>query len=60
MLPFVFEWRWDLGHFIFMGLFYTALTTLAMAVGYAFFQTMLDLYLGRTAASEEHHDDDGH
>lgn len=57
MLPFAFEWHWDLGHFVFMGLFYLALGFIGFSVVYAFLQTMGDMYLGKTAAAEDHHDD---
>lgn len=56
MFPFAFEWRWDLGHLIFFGLFYLALGTLIMSLAYTFFVTLLDLYLGRSSLAK-HHDE---
>ena len=57
MFPFIFEWQWDLGHLVFMGLFYSALGVLILSLGYVFFMTMTDLWIGKTSASEDHHEE---
>ncbi len=56
MFPFAFEWQWDLGHLVFFGLLFLALGVLGLSLAYAFFMTQLDLWLGRTSASQDHHD----
>ena len=43
MLPFSFEWHWDLGHYIFFGAFYGVVTVLGLAVGYAFLKTFFQM-----------------
>lgn len=47
MLPIVFEWHWDLGHIIFMGLFYLALGVISLGLGYCLVATFWDLIGGR-------------
>ena len=46
MLPIVFEWHWDIGHFIFMGLFYLALTVVGLGLMATLAMTFRDLYSG--------------
>jgi len=43
MFPFVFEWQWDIGHFIFMGLFYLALMVIGCGLIFTFIKTLLNL-----------------
>ncbi|MEA3358475.1 MAG: hypothetical protein U9R17_03575 [Thermodesulfobacteriota bacterium] len=43
MVPFVFEWEWDAGHLIFMGLLYMVLGAISLGMIYAFIKTWLDL-----------------
>jgi len=43
MLPFNFEWQWDVGHFIFFGLFYLALTVIGTSLFIASIRTLKDL-----------------
>jgi hypothetical protein len=54
MLPFVFEWRWDIGHGVFMGLFFLALTVIALGVVGALAMTFYDLYSGKEVHEEGH------
>jgi len=56
MFPFAFEWHWDIGHFIFFGLFYGALTVIGLTLAGVFFKTGKDLASGH--AHVEHDDDD--
>lgn len=58
MLPFVFEWHWDVGHIVFMGLFYLALTVLVVGLKYCFVATMKDVAIGKTY-HHDHGDDHG-
>ncbi len=55
MLPICFEWHWDVGHFVFMGLFYTALTIIGAGVVYTFMATMKDLCSGKDPHEHGHH-----
>jgi len=41
MLPFCFEWAWDAGHLIFMGLLYGVLGAISLGLLYAFVMTWL-------------------
>jgi hypothetical protein len=43
MLPIIFEWAWDIGHYIFFGLFYLALATILSGLMYVFIKTLVDL-----------------
>ena len=43
MVPFVFEWGWDAGRLIFMGLLYLVLGAIGFGVLYAFVMTWLKL-----------------
>jgi hypothetical protein len=56
MLPIVFEWHWDMGHIIFMGLFYAALTVIGLGLIYCLMTTVKDLSAGKMY----HHDHDEH
>lgn len=55
MLPICFEWHWDVGHFVFMGLFYTALTIIGLGLAYGFKSTMKDLREGKDPHEHGHH-----
>jgi len=43
MFPFVFEWTWDAGRLIFMGLLYLVLGAISLGLLYAFVMTWLKL-----------------
>jgi hypothetical protein len=61
MLPFAFEWHWDIGHFIFMGLFYLALSVVFGTLGYCIFSTIKDMFSGEYLHHHhEEHDEEGH
>ena len=55
MLPFVFEWHWDVGHFVFMGLFYTALGVIGLGLFVALARTFKDLGSGKDPHEHGHH-----
>ncbi|MGD8561257.1 MAG: hypothetical protein PVG03_01925 [Desulfarculaceae bacterium] len=57
MLPFIFEWQWDLGHIIFFGLFFAALTIVVFTLARTFFVTMADCFFGppKNQSHDEHH-----
>lgn len=57
MLPFIFEWQWDLGHIIFFGLFFAALITIVFTLARTFFVTMADCFFGppKSQSHDEHH-----
>ncbi len=43
MIPWNFEWHWDIGHFIFFGLFYAALAGILLGLVLAAFMTIKHL-----------------
>jgi len=43
MFPFVFEWTWDAGRIVFMGLLYMVLGAISLGLLYAFVMTWLKL-----------------
>jgi hypothetical protein len=43
MFPFVFEWGWDAGRIVFMGLLHMVLGAISLGVLYAFVMTWLKL-----------------
>jgi hypothetical protein len=43
MFPFCFEWSWDAGHLIFMGLLYLVLGVIAFGLIYALAETWREL-----------------
>ncbi len=43
MFPFCFEWSWDVGHLIFMGLLYCVLGVISLGLLYAFVMTWLKI-----------------
>jgi formate hydrogenlyase subunit 3/multisubunit Na+/H+ antiporter MnhD subunit len=43
MFPFVFEWKWNADHYIFLGLLYLALVIIGFGLVYSFLKTWLDL-----------------
>ncbi len=55
MLPIIFEWQWDIGHGVFMGLFYSALGVISLGLAVAFIRTMKDLNSGKDPHEHEHH-----
>jgi len=46
MLPFVYEWAWDIGHIIFFGLFYSVLSVVMGTLTLTIIKTILDLWAG--------------
>ncbi len=56
MLPFIFEWHWEVGRLIFMGLFYTALGVVSLAVLVGVLKTIYDLNNPSSGhGGEQHH-----
>lgn len=43
MFPFVFEWKWNSDHYIFLGLLYLALTIIGSGIVYSIIKTWLHL-----------------
>ncbi len=58
MLPFIFEWHWDLGHFVFMGLFYAALGVIGVGLAYVVLMTAVDAISGKVH-HHEHEEEEG-
>lgn len=46
MFPFIFEWAWDVGHFIFMGLLYMVLIVIGTGVHVVVGKTLFDFVSG--------------
>jgi len=47
MLPFSFEWVWDVGHLLFMGGLYYALTILGLGMTYCIGKAIYDTLQGK-------------
>ena len=52
MFPFNFEWIWDLGHMVFMGGLWYALTIIGLGVTYCVIKTVNDTAEGE---GDAHH-----
>jgi hypothetical protein len=52
MIPWNFEWVWDIGHYIFFGLFYAAVTVIVLGLVLAVYMTMKNLKRPVGAAHE--------
>ncbi len=52
MLPFVYEWQWDIGHIIFFGLFYGVLTVIFGTLVGTIIKTVRDLWSGHIHTPE--------
>ena len=46
MLPFVFEWHWDAGRLLFMGILYMILGIIGLGLNFVLLKTLYDLYFG--------------
>ncbi|MBW2568428.1 MAG: hypothetical protein JRD93_00905 [Deltaproteobacteria bacterium] len=47
MLPFSFEWAWDMGHMIFMGGLWYALTIIGLGMTYCVIKAAVDTSKGK-------------
>ena len=57
MFPFSFEWHWDIGHMVFFGVFYAALTVIGITLVATIFKTGKDLASGHAHVEhDEEHD----
>ena len=54
MLPIVFEWHWEIGRLIFMGLFYLALGAIGLGVAFGLVKTFIDLRNPSSHPPENH------
>ena len=52
MFPFIFDWDWSVGRFVFMGMLYLALTIVGGGLGVAFLMTLKSL---RSGDAHGHH-----
>lgn len=55
MFPFAFEWHWDIGHLVFFGVFYAALTVIGITLVATIIKTAKDLASGH---GHGHHDEE--
>ena len=44
MLPFIFEWQWNIEHIIFFGFFYLALAIVGTGLTFAAIKTALQVF----------------
>jgi hypothetical protein len=54
MWPTIFEFSWDTGHMIFLGVFYAVLIVLTTALGYAVLKSIVDVFAENAAAAQNH------
>ncbi len=47
MLPFSFEWVWDLDHIVFMGGLHYALAIISLGMGYCILKAVVDTIKGK-------------
>ncbi|MEA3428062.1 MAG: hypothetical protein U9Q84_02340 [Thermodesulfobacteriota bacterium] len=47
MFPFSFEWAWDMGHMIFMGGLWYALTIIGLGMAYCIIKAIVDTAGGK-------------
>ena len=52
MLPFSFEWVWDMSHIVFMGGLHFALTVIGLGMAYCLIKATYDTITGK---EDEHH-----
>ncbi|MFP4475802.1 MAG: hypothetical protein ACLFOY_09585 [Desulfatibacillaceae bacterium] len=58
MFPFIFEWQWDMSHYVFMGGLYYALGIIGLGLTYVVVKSLYDTDRGKGGG---HHDDEhGH
>ncbi len=48
MWPTIFEFNWDTGHMIFLGVFYSVLIVIATSLVYVFARSIIDTFNGNT------------
>jgi hypothetical protein len=53
MFPFIFEWVWDMGHIVFMGGLWYAVSILGMGMTYCIIKAVIDTSKNETNGS--HH-----
>ncbi len=53
MFPFSFEWVWDMGHIVFMGGLWYALSILGLGMAYCIIKTVIETSTG--AEDNAHH-----
>jgi hypothetical protein len=53
MIPWNFEWVWDIGHYIFFGLFYAAVAVIVIGLILASFMTIKNLSVSADAGHGE-------
>ncbi|MFW6081417.1 MAG: hypothetical protein ACOC7W_05845 [Desulfosalsimonas sp.] len=55
MFPFAFEWAWDIGHLVFMGALWFALSMIGLGLTYCILKTLYD-----TATEDQSGEGGGH
>ncbi len=54
MFPFSFEWAWDMGHIVFMGGLWYALTIIGIGMAYCIVKAAIDAAAETDAPSADH------
>lgn len=60
MFWFCWEWAWDLGHFIFHGLWYSVLAVMGLGLTLVVGKTVIDLMMNPAFPPQPGHEDDSH
>lgn len=56
MFPFVFEWRWDIAHLVFMGALWYALGIIGLGLAWCVIKSVIDTVKGgHESAGDGHH-----
>ncbi len=60
MSPLSWEWQWEIGHYIFFGLFYAALGMVGLGLGLVALKTTLNILRGEEPEHHGHGEPHGH
>ena len=55
MFPFCFEWAWDMGHMVFMGGLWYALSIIGAGMAFAIIKSAFDCVGGHDDQNHGHH-----
>ncbi|MCJ8502149.1 hypothetical protein [Desulfatitalea alkaliphila] len=54
MLPFLFEWVWDMGHYVFHGALWVVLSIIGMGMTFCIIKSVVDTMQGKHGHDEHH------
>ena len=55
MFPFIFEWVWDAGHFVFFGAMWYVILILGCGLSYCLVKSARDAMSGKNHDHQDHH-----